>query len=99
MTSMTHARYLISEGWGHIFSDGVERITRWAYDRVEERLIALEIQRTAGFAPASAEAYADVQESVRQNLDLNGIDTDMASYFDIAALPNWAFASQVPKWR
>lgn len=81
-------RYVIAENWGHIFVGSLENVTRWAYDRFEDRLVNAEIQTAGRWSALTESAMKDLLESIHDN-DADGSPTD----FDLEeadALPEWA---------
>jgi len=85
-------RYVISEGWSHIFSLG-ERDTRWVYDRETERLVHLQIfYGVGGFRSAPSEAYPDVEDSLK-NANPEALDHPEEEGLQVSdTLPAWAYA-------
>lgn len=80
-------RYLVSEGYGHIFSGKTETLTRWVMDLDTGEFVAAQMQR-AGWKTLSGEDAADLMEDVR---DANGVREDPDAYGAETAneLPEW----------
>lgn len=84
-------RYLVSEGWGHIFVGNHESATRWVLDRATEKLVAADVYQALGssWAPLSAEHVKDLLDSL---IHANDILRDFQD-FDVEAsngIPRWA---------
>ena len=91
-------RYVIAEGWGHIFSGTSETMTRWAYDRVEEKLAAAEFKGGPGgskWVAMNGADRADLTESIQDNdADSNPGDFGLAESDDV---PQWAVPAPRPR--
>lgn len=65
--SSASLRYVSCIGWTHFFSeDGrdVERSTRWVYDREEEAILYLDIQRDQKWRASTLAEREDVADSL-----------------------------------
>ncbi len=83
--------YFVAEHWEHIGPDQVKRNYRFVYDPNRGKLLRLNVIRNVG-APveASKDEYADVEESVVQNLDM--FDADAFGLIEVYELSEWAQA-------
>lgn len=78
--------------WPHIFPDGRERMTRFAYDMEQRTLLAVQIQTgpVTGWRDAEPHETEDVGEDISTNepyLDPGAWDLEV-----VDALPDWAEA-------
>ena len=81
-------RYVVAEGWGHIFIGATESTTRWAYDRIDEKLVSADVRSNSKWVALTASEATDLLESIHdndagdapENFDLQEVD----------ALPEWA---------
>lgn len=87
-------RYLVSEGWGHLFGPGNNETTvRFVFDREVHRIIMMEYQERGQWRRATAFDIADVQDSL---LNANGEALDKPGEYDCSNshdLPEWAKAA------
>jgi len=80
---------LVAENWGHIGHDHIERTYRFVYNPNRGKLLRLdEIRRVGAPVEASRDEYADVQESVVQNLDM--MDSWALDLTEVEQMPDWA---------
>lgn len=91
-------RYVIAESWDHLFpGDRVPREARFAFDREENRLAALQVRREDGWEAASDDDIDDVEDSL---LGANADTIDAPAPYGLAEsddLPAWAQASPAPR--
>jgi len=100
------ARYVIADpdsedgnGWMHIFDeDGAdkERLTRWAFDRNEGRIISADIRRGGKWREATSSEIDELEDSLKNaNPEAveSPVDWDLAVSDD---LPSWAVATSEP---
>jgi hypothetical protein len=63
-------RYVICDGWGHLFGIGFpESTVRFVYDNVNSVIVDMHIETSLGWVQASKIQMDDVAESVHDNLD------------------------------
>jgi hypothetical protein len=103
--------YFVEEAWGHIFSDGVERGVRFAYDRDLRKICAMQIlyayrhrDRSTGewtyhneWVRASWEAIEDVAASLGHNDVPEMIETAAKWNFPSFAHPR-QLTHRLPRW-
>lgn len=84
-------RYLVSEGWGHLFGPGNhETIVRFVFDRAESRIIFMEYLEAGHWHAASSSNIAEVQDSLL-NANSEALTTpDDYGCTNSDALPEWA---------
>lgn len=84
-------RFLISEGWGHLFEAGPHEDTvRFVYDRRMEKIILVDILFTNGWFEAGTEQVVDVETSLKY---ANSEALDSPEEWDLeesSELPDWA---------
>jgi hypothetical protein len=81
------SRFIVAEHWGHNFVGKLENITRWAYDRVEEKPVYAEIQANGMWSALTESAMKDLTESIHNNAaDGSPQDFDLE---EVDALPSW----------
>ncbi len=79
--------------WSHIFHEnGPDTPVRFAFDRTENKVVAMEILKRSRWYPASTDEIADVQDSV-----MNANETALSAAKDWGleesnSLPDWAVA-------
>src|SRR3546814_9636007 len=90
LVSSNQLRYVSCDAWTHIFSEAefseIERTTRWVFDRQEQALVFVDVQRDQKWRSGSRSEIEDVTDSL-----VNG----NPGCLDIPQ--NWEFAeSDVP---
>jgi hypothetical protein len=101
---MSIPRYYVTDGWGHIFSDGRERDCRWVIDCESEELVRLQIWygHEEGWSDASGPAWDDVQESLVDNGVFEDIERCQEAGRIVGALNcvvEENFVDTLPVWR
>lgn len=81
-------RFVVAEHWGHIFLGNREEMTRWAYDRVAEKLVTAEVQTNGKWSRLADAAVKDLTESIHDN-DATGTPGDF-ELAEVDALSGWA---------
>lgn len=79
-------RYMVTEGWGHIFIGKTETITRWVVDVVERKLICAHLQSNQKFVNMSLDLAQDLAQSIIDNDEVDG--ADFGDFEE--TLPEWA---------
>ncbi|WP_156379699.1 MULTISPECIES: hypothetical protein [unclassified Rhizobium] len=86
-------RYIVADGWGHIFWGNDMRETRWVLDCVTRQLVAGSIMEN-GWSPLHGFVLADLQEDVEHNvlgeLDKQCLDWEETGLRRTNKLPGWA---------
>lgn len=75
--------------WQHLFENRREREVRIAIDRLNGRVVAMEIKGRTGYIPSSKDERADVEESLIHGNDVLD-DPDALGLETSGALPAWA---------
>lgn len=91
------ARYLVSDRWGHVFVGTQENITRWVYDRQEDKLLLAQVWGApwAAWWQINIEQQADLLDSLADN-DLLGEEIEPGALCDAYlcdTLPEWVGAA------
>ncbi|NTF31787.1 hypothetical protein [Rhizobium skierniewicense] len=90
-------KYLIAEGWNHIFGGSEVSYTRWAADTVARKLVAGFIRNRGWWEPLGGYMLLDLQEDVEDNVFyyMTKEDRWMMEDYDLIksnALPDWAMS-------
>lgn len=60
------SRYLVAEGWDHIFEGFGQRTVRFVFDRNADKIVHMDIEfGVGGWKPATARQLADVEDSLK----------------------------------
>lgn len=98
-------KYLIAEGWSHIFFGNDVTETRWALDVARRKLVAGFILRGHWWHPLEGYLLLDLQEDVEHNvleeLDRDSFEWDDYNLKKTNKLPTWALSpsEEHPNWR
>lgn len=93
-TALAQYRYVVGD-WEHIFSNtkGASDI-RFAFDTIENKIIAMQIRLGAGYEDATSVAVAEVQDSLL-NANEEVLSNPVGNGFNFTNdLPNWATGSE-----
>jgi hypothetical protein len=82
-------RYMVCEGWGHIFVGKTETTTRWVVDVLERKLVCAQLQSNHQFVDMRMVFAQDLAQSLIDNDEVDG--ADFGDFED--ALPEWATAT------
>lgn len=95
--SQNDPRYLISEGWGHIFGAGMPDSTvRFVFDMVENKIIFMDIMSWKGWVACGPDQMADVEDSLKNANEEVFTDPDEFNCTLEDTLPEWAQPEPVP---
>lgn len=86
----TQPRYLISNGWAHLFEGFGPRTVRFVFDRDWQELVAMEIEYASGWQPALSAERADVQDSLLTANEDALVTPAAWGLIAAADLPDWA---------
>ena len=90
-------RYLVSEGWGHIFGAGMPDSTvRFVFDMVENKIIFMDIMSWKGWVACGPDQMADVEDSLKTANEEVFTDPDDWGCTMEEELPEWARPGPVP---
>src|SRR3546814_15841698 len=68
LVSSNQLRYVSCDAWTHIFSEAefseIERTTRWVFDRQEQALVFVDVQRDQKWRSGSRSEIEDVTDSL-----------------------------------
>ena len=85
-------RYLVCDGWGHIFVGKTKLNTRWVVDYATKKLVDAEVHgHSSGWTKLDATSACNLVESLRDNEVLtNADDMDSGFIHEIFEMPFWA---------
>lgn len=86
-------RYLVAEGWDHIFEGFGQRTVRFVFDRAADKIVHLDIEfGVGGWKPATASQLADVEDSLKTANEDAFEQPDEYGLAEADNLPEWAAA-------
>lgn len=85
-------RYLVADGWPHIFEYFGERIVRFVLDLESERLVHLQQHTGVGWRSTSRAQRAEVEDSLRNGNEEALGEPEDYGLIETDILPEWAEA-------
>jgi hypothetical protein len=87
------ARYIISDWWEHIFSDGHARVTRWVFDTASSTLVAMQIRDGYG----DEHPWQEVNETAVEDV-LDSLLYTNSHYLNNPIENDLTLSNRLPTW-
>lgn len=85
------AKYLVSDGWSHLFGVGMpESLVRFVFDLEEHQITQMQIKGSLGWVPAIAIQMEDVEDSLINANPQAFDDPEDFDCYKTSTLPQWA---------
>lgn len=85
------SRYLVAEGWDHIFEGSGQRTVRFVFDRDADKLVHMDVLfGVGGWKPATTSQLADVEDSLKTANEEAFEQSDEYGLAEANSLPEWA---------
>lgn len=86
-------KYLVSDGWGHIFVGNHESYTRWVLDVAAQKLVCGFVEERARWHPLTGHLLEDLQEDVACNIlseiERGTFEAEEHALVETDTLPDW----------